>query len=180
MDVWKKKIFFLKILNHRWRALTCFHRLFGGFFIFFVEYIYKTPRKNLQNLWHFDRAFWHGFWTFQAICLLSMSGRLAPGQPGTELAPGSNQSGTELAPGSNQSGTELAPGSNQSGTDVRLVIGCHWFHCLWLVHLSVPDWLEPGASSVPDWLEPGASSVPDWLEPGASSVRSQLTTDCLR
>ena len=64
-------LIFFKIFNHRWRWLAWFHRFFGAQTNFFVNFIYKNPRKHLQNPWHSYHNFWHGFWTFQAICLLS-------------------------------------------------------------------------------------------------------------
>ena len=66
-------LIFFKIFNHRWRSLTWLHRCFWAQTNFFVKFIYKTPRKHLQNPWHSYHNFWHGFWTFQAICLLSTS-----------------------------------------------------------------------------------------------------------
>ena len=51
-----------------WRALTCFHRFLGAKNVFFVEFIYKNPKKlvelklglstvrfNLQ-LWNTDQS----------------------------------------------------------------------------------------------------------------------------
>ena len=51
-------LIFFKILNHRWRSLTWFHRCFWAQTNFFVKFIYKTPRKHLQNPWHSYHNFW--------------------------------------------------------------------------------------------------------------------------
>ena len=67
-------LIFFKIFNHRWRWLAWFHRFFGAQTNFFVNFIYKNPRKHLQNPWHSYHNFWHGCWTIRAICLLSRKG----------------------------------------------------------------------------------------------------------
>ena len=51
-------LIFFKILNHRWRSLTWFHRCFWAQTNFFVKFIYKIPRKHLQNPWHSYHNFW--------------------------------------------------------------------------------------------------------------------------
>ena len=51
-------LIFFKIFNHRWRWLACFHRFFGAQTNFFVNFIYKNPRKHLQNPWHSYHNFW--------------------------------------------------------------------------------------------------------------------------
>ena len=53
-----KCAYFFKIFNHRWRSLAWFHRFFGAQDHIFVKYIYKNPRKHLQNLW----TSYHNFW----------------------------------------------------------------------------------------------------------------------
>ena len=68
-------LIFLKIFNHRWRSLVCFHRFFWAQTHIFVKFIYKNPRNHLQNLWTSYHNFWHGRWTFRAICLLSICTR---------------------------------------------------------------------------------------------------------
>ena len=65
-------ILFSQFLNHRWCYLTWFHQKIWEFFCEIYIYIYKPPRKNLQNPWPSAPSFWHGFWSFQAIFLLSM------------------------------------------------------------------------------------------------------------
>ena len=51
-------LIFFKIFNHRWRWLAWFHRFFGAQTNFFVNFIYKNPRKHLQNPW----PSYHNFW----------------------------------------------------------------------------------------------------------------------
>ena len=51
-------LIFFKIFNHRWRWLAWFHRFFGAQTNFFVNFIYKNPRKHLQNPWHSYHNFW--------------------------------------------------------------------------------------------------------------------------
>ena len=55
----KKINFFSKNLNRRWRHLAWLHQKFWAKKIFFSKYIYKNPRKNLQNPWTSAPSFWN-------------------------------------------------------------------------------------------------------------------------
>ena len=90
-------------------------------------YVIKTNNLNTKTK-ELCHLLWKTF-TVRGQLGLGLSGRLAPGQSGTELAPGSNQSGTELAPGSNQSGTDSGRRQLSPGLSWRLALispGLSW------------------------------------------------------